>query len=62
MGSCYSGHYIAGDQITISNIGDPQQRYRLETVSNILQGGWGGVKHVTESKPLPLASTVVWNI
>ena len=36
MDSCYSGDYIAGDHIhtdiTICNIEEPQQEYRLGTV------------------------------
>ena len=60
MGSCNSGDYIAEDHvhmdITTCNIKEPQQKYRLGMVSNIILGG-GGLKHV-----LPFASAVVQNI
>ena len=44
MSSCYSGDHIAEGRIhsdiTICNIEDQQQRYRLGTVSNkLLEGG-----------------------
>ena len=46
MGSCYSGDHIAQDNIhtdiTTYNIGEPQQKYRLGTVSNKLLGRGGG--------------------
>ena len=42
MGSCYSGNHIVGDYIhtdlTTFNIEEPQQKYRLGTVSNRLPG------------------------
>ena len=42
MKGCYSDDYIAGDQIhtdiTICNIEEPQQKYRLGTSSNRLHG------------------------
>ena len=45
MGSCYSVHHIAEDHIhtgITNNIEEPQQKYRLGTVSNRLLGGGGG--------------------
>ena len=46
MGSCYSGGHIAADRIhtgiTICNIEDPQQMYRLGTASNRLHNKWEG--------------------
>ena len=46
MSNCYSGDNIAGDHIhtgiTTCNIEEPQQRYRLGTVSNRSLEGWGG--------------------
>ena len=48
MGNCNSGDHIAVDHIhtdiTICNIEEPQQKYRLGTVSNrLLEGGGGGL-------------------
>ena len=47
MSSCYSGDHIAKDHIhtdiTTCNIEEPQQKYRLGTVSNrLLEVGRGG--------------------
>ena len=46
MGSCYSGDHILQDhihtEIKTYNIGEPQQKYRLGTVSNKLLGRGGG--------------------
>ena len=58
MGNCYSAHYIAEDHIHTDitcNIGEPQQKYRLRTVSNELPAGdGGGLKHVLlDPKPRP---------
>ena len=44
MGSCNSGDHIAEDHIHTDitcNIEEPQQKYRLGTVSNGLLGGGG---------------------
>ena len=45
MGSCYSGDHIAEDHIhmdiTTFNIKEPQQMYRIGTVSNRLLSGGG---------------------
>ena len=60
MGSCYSGDHIAGDHIhtgiTTCNIEEPQQKYRLGTVSNRLLGE--GIRVQTS----PSASAVVQTI
>ena len=57
MGSCNSGDYIAEDHIhmdiTTCNIKEPQQKYRLGMVSNIILGG-GGLKHVLLDPTLAL--------
>ena len=44
MGNNYSADHIAEDHIhkDISNIEEPQKKYRLGTVSNRLLGGGGG--------------------
>ena len=42
------------------NTEEPQQKYRLGTVSNRLLGGGGG--RFTESKPSPSASAVIQNV
>ena len=46
MGGCYSDDHIAKDQIqtdiAICDIEEPQQKYRLGTVSNRLHWGGGG--------------------
>ena len=47
MGNCYSGDHIAEDHIHTDitcYIEEPQQKYRLGTVSNELLGGGGGLK------------------
>ena len=47
MGNCYSTVHIAEDYIHTGiacYIKEPQQKYRLGTVSNILLGGGGGAK------------------
>ena len=41
MGSCYSGDHIHEDNTTC-NIEEPQQKYRLGTVNNIILGLCGG--------------------
>ena len=54
MGNCYSADHIDEDHIhtdihVTCNIEEPQQKYRLGTVSNKLLGGGGGgggLKHV----------------
>ena len=50
MGNCYSTDHIAEDHIHTDitfNIEEPQQKYRLGTLSNRLLGaGGGGLKHV----------------
>ena len=62
MGRCYSGDHIARDHIhtdiTTCNIGEPQQKYRLGTVSNRLLAwevrGGGDLIWFTGYKPLLL--------
>ena len=59
MGICYSIDHIAEAHIHIDiicNTEEPQQKYRIGTVSNRLLGvGWG-LNYFTGSKPLPVAS------
>ena len=61
--SCYSRDQIAGVHIqtviTSCNIEKPQQKYRLETMSNRLQVH---LDKFTRSKFLPCASAVIQNI
>ena len=63
MGSCYSDDHIAGDNIytdiTTSITEEPQQKYRLGTVSFFFVFffffGGGGLKHVLlDPNPRPL--------
>ena len=50
MGSCYSSDHIAEDYMHTDitcNMEEPQQKYRLGTVSNrLLRGGGGSLKLV----------------
>ena len=58
MGECYSADHIHKD-ITC-NIEEPQQKYRLGTVSNRLLGGGGGLKHVLLDPNLALCFRYSW--
>ena len=71
MGKCYSFDHIAEDCIhtdVTCNIEEPQQKYRLGTVSNGGGGGGGGAYTCTSftgsklSKLSHLACAVVQNI
>ena len=58
MGKCYLINHIAEDHIhtdIICNTEEPQQKFRLGTVSNRLLGvgGWEGLKHVLPADPNP---------
>ena len=62
MGNCYSADHIAEDTIHTDityNIEEPQETYRLGTVSNRLLGD---LNMFTGFKPSPLAAAVVQNI
>ena len=63
MGSCFSSDHIAEDHIhtdiTTCNIEEPQQKYRIGTVSNKLQGG---LNMFFSAQTSPSASRVVQNI
>ena len=57
MGECYSADHIHKD-ITC-NIEEPQQKYRLGTVSNRLLGGGGGLNMFYWIQTSPSASAIV---
>ena len=64
MGNGYSADHIAKDHIHTDitcNTGEPQQKYRLGTVSNRLLGV-GGLTRFTGSNLLPSASAVIQNV
>ena len=61
MGRCYSGDHIAQGHIhtdiKTGNIEEPQQKYRVGTVSNRLLGA---KTNFTGSRSSPSASAVCW--
>ena len=62
MGNCYSADHIAEDHIHTDitcNTEEPQQKYRLGTVSNRLVGGGGGLKYVLLD-PNPRPQLLQW--